>query len=70
MRGSEIRRLRTVNHIFGVVAWEMDRLDGELRQYVQYAIRRHEVQYHTTRVAPHHLSDEEVAWRLDDEELN
>lgn len=76
MASGDLRGLRSVRNLLTVVDWEIERrsnllqrrLLAELRQEVQ----RHEIQYHGVRVVPppRHLSDEEISWRLDQEQLN
>lgn len=61
--------LRQLVSILNAVEWEMEHLKLEIRRDVRRELHRHELQYHTTRVVPHHLSDEDVAWR-EDEGLN
>lgn len=62
--------LRTVEHLLTAVEWEMERLRADLRRDVRRELARHELQYHARRVVPHHLSDEDVGWRMDEEERN
>lgn len=69
---SSLRNLRTVVHLLNAVEWEMERLRADIKRDVRRELLRHEVQYHNVRVVPPpaYLSDEDVAYRLDQSELN